>query len=154
MTSFFFLMSAHPEVQKRAQSEIDTIVGQGRLPTLDDRESLVYVAAVVKEVLRWGPVAPLGLAVLSCYRFVVFSLIFPFVGLQHRVTEDDTYEGYLIPKGATVIANIWYETSSSLASPKLIESLPGLFCMITTCTLLLWSLIPLATLDQHLNLTL
>lgn len=108
MTSFFFLMSAHPEVQKRAQSEIDAIVGKGRLPTLDDRNSLVYVAAVIKEVLRWGPVAPLGKGSYISSMFVDLQIL---SGLQHRVTENDTYNGYLIPKGATIIANIWSVTS-------------------------------------------
>lgn len=81
-------MTLHPEVQKKAQLEIDTIVGGDRLPTYADREHLPYVNALVLEVLRSHPVGPLG--------------------LPHRVLEDDVYEGYHIPRGTLVIANVWY----------------------------------------------
>lgn len=70
MTSFFYLMSVYPEIQKRAQSEIDSIVGRDRLPTIDDRASLVYVAALIKEIFRWAPVAPLGESSYGCRIFV------------------------------------------------------------------------------------
>jgi cytochrome P450 len=53
-------MVHYPEVQAIAQAEIDRVVGQDRLPTYSDRLSLPYVEAVYKEVLRWHPVAPLG----------------------------------------------------------------------------------------------
>lgn len=52
-------MTLYPEIQKRAQAEIDTVVGSDRLPTLDDWDSLPYVNAICDEVLRWQPVAPL-----------------------------------------------------------------------------------------------
>jgi cytochrome P450 len=80
-------MTVSPEVQKRAQEEIDRVVGTDRLPTVADRENLPYVDAVVKEVLRWHPVAPMG--------------------LPHTSTEDDICNGYLIPKGAMLFANVW-----------------------------------------------
>lgn len=51
----------HPEVQQRAHEELDTVVGRNRLPTFEDQESLPYINAVVKELLRWLPVAPLGM---------------------------------------------------------------------------------------------
>ena len=60
-------MTLNPEVQARAQAEIDAHLasegGEGgisRLPTWDDEDSLPYVAALVKEVLRWQQVTPLG----------------------------------------------------------------------------------------------
>ena len=53
-------MTLYPEIQRRAQAEIDAVVGPDRLPCLDDRPNLSYVEAVVKETLRWNPVAPLG----------------------------------------------------------------------------------------------
>lgn len=59
MTSFFHLMSTHPDIQKRAQAEIDHAAA-GRLPTLDDQKVMPYVRAMVKEIIRWGPIAPLG----------------------------------------------------------------------------------------------
>ena len=53
-------MVLYPEVQKKAQAEIDTIIGPNRLPDFGDRSSLPYINAVVKEVMRWHLVAPLG----------------------------------------------------------------------------------------------
>ena len=57
--SFFLAMTLYPEVQKKAQAEIDEVIGPDRLPTLDDWESLPYVAALCTEVFRWHPIAPL-----------------------------------------------------------------------------------------------
>jgi len=59
LTTLFLVMAMHPEVQKRAQADIDR-VAPNRLPTLDDYNSLPYVRAIVQELLRWAPVAPLG----------------------------------------------------------------------------------------------
>ena len=55
----------HPEVQRKAQAEIDRVVGNDRFPTLADQPDLPYTDALVKEVFRWNPVAPLG-------KFVIF----------------------------------------------------------------------------------
>ena len=54
-------MTMYPDAQRRAQAEIDAVVGNERLPTMFDRESLPYIDALVKEVFRWNPVAPLGM---------------------------------------------------------------------------------------------
>jgi cytochrome P450 len=53
-------MILHPHVQKRAQEEIDMVIGSGRLPNLNDRTqgSLPYVEAIMNEVLRWHNVTP------------------------------------------------------------------------------------------------
>jgi len=77
-----------PEVQRRAQAELDTVVGRDRLPTFADAPSLPYVSAVIKEVLRWRPSVPLG--------------------LPHATIEDDWYEGMFIPKGTVCIPNAWH----------------------------------------------
>jgi hypothetical protein len=53
-------MTLFPEVQKRAQAEIDAVVGNDRLPDFSDRSQLPYVEALAKEVLRWNVVTPLG----------------------------------------------------------------------------------------------
>ena len=53
-------MVTHPEIQRKAQAEIDRVIGDDRFPTLADRANLPYVDAVAKEVLRWMPVVPLG----------------------------------------------------------------------------------------------
>ena len=52
MESFILAMVRHPEAYKKAQEEIDRVVGNERLPTLDDREALPYLDCVLKEVLR------------------------------------------------------------------------------------------------------
>lgn len=53
-------MTLYPDVQRKAQAEVDQIVGNSRLPLFSDESALPYVQAVLKEVLRWHPVAPLG----------------------------------------------------------------------------------------------
>ena len=55
-------MALYPEVQKKAQAEIDTVIGPNRLPDFHDRPSLPYINAVVKESTRWNLAAPLGKA--------------------------------------------------------------------------------------------
>ena len=52
-------MAMNPSVQEKAQADIDR-VAPNRLPTLDDYDSLPYIRAIIKEVMRWAPVAPLG----------------------------------------------------------------------------------------------
>ncbi|KAH8113547.1 cytochrome P450 [Phellopilus nigrolimitatus] len=87
MYCFFLAMTLFPEKQRKAQEEIDRVVGSDRLPGFEDRADLPYVNALVKEILRWHPVAPMG--------------------LPHQTIEDDIYEGMFIPKGSLLMANIW-----------------------------------------------
>ena len=58
-------MVLYPEVQKKARDEIDALIGTSRLPDFSDHESLPYIEAVVREMLRWNPVIPLGEFVIS-----------------------------------------------------------------------------------------
>jgi cytochrome P450 len=53
-------MTLYPDVQRRAQAEIDRVVGNSRLPNYSDHDELPYLQAVLKEVLRWHPVTPLS----------------------------------------------------------------------------------------------
>ena len=87
MAWFLLAMTAFPEVQQRAQVELDSIVGRSRVPTFGDCQELPYIRAIVKEVLRWRPVDP--------------------VGMPHCTTEDDWYEGYFIPSGSVILPNVW-----------------------------------------------
>jgi len=80
-------MVLHPHVLKRAQEEIDQLLGGERLPQYSDRPSLPYVSAVFKEIVRWRPPTPLG--------------------NPHRSMQDDVHEGHFIPAGTTVIENVW-----------------------------------------------
>ena len=53
-------MALHPDVQQQAQEELDRVVGRARLPSFRDRESLPFVNAIIKEVIRWEAVVPTG----------------------------------------------------------------------------------------------
>ncbi|GES60447.1 cytochrome P450 [Aspergillus terreus] len=84
--SFFLAMAMYPDIQEKAQAEIDRVAGD-RLPTFDDRAELPYTNAVVVELLRWLPVAPMA--------------------LPHRATDNRTCGGYLVPKDALILPNVW-----------------------------------------------
>lgn len=60
MQTFYLAMVLYPEAQHEAQAEIDRVIGGDRFPTLADQPNLPYIDALVKEVLRWHPVVPLG----------------------------------------------------------------------------------------------
>jgi cytochrome P450 len=81
-------MLAYPSTQARAHAELDAVVGRSRLPTFADLSHLPYIRAMVKETLRWRPVAPSG--------------------VPHRATEDDWYDGMYIPKDTFCIPNVWH----------------------------------------------
>jgi cytochrome P450 len=81
-------MTAYPEVQAKAQEEIDRVVGSSRLPTAEDRPNLPYVEALISEVIRFSSVLPQGVA--------------------HKVRTSDVFEGYVIPEGSIILPNIWY----------------------------------------------
>ncbi|KAI3549231.1 O-methylsterigmatocystin oxidoreductase [Colletotrichum abscissum] len=88
LSTFAFAMLEFPDVQRKAQAEIDRVVGSGRLPTFEDRDKLPYVDALVKETARWWPIVPMS---------------FP-----HTTTEEFEYEGYRIPKDAFVLPAVWW----------------------------------------------
>ncbi|KAL0954546.1 hypothetical protein HGRIS_003512 [Hohenbuehelia grisea] len=83
---FLLAMVRHPDIQRRAQEEIDRVTGPDRLPDFSDQNSLPFVECLVQEVLRWHPVVPLG--------------------IPHRCMEEDIYRNMFIPKGSIVIANL------------------------------------------------
>ena len=60
MTWFFLAMIAYPEKQTKCQEELECVIGRSRMPTLADQNSLPYIRATVRELLRWRPVVPLG----------------------------------------------------------------------------------------------
>jgi len=61
MYSLFLALVLFPLVQRRAQAELDAVVGRDRFPTFDDRPRLPYIEALCKELLRWQMVTPLGM---------------------------------------------------------------------------------------------
>ncbi|KAJ6576409.1 cytochrome P450 [Mycena vulgaris] len=98
MRSFFLEMTRHPEVQRKAQQELDRVLKGRRLPVFSDLNSLPYISALVKEVLRFNPVAPLG--------------------APHATSADDTYNGYFIPARTVVLPNIWAITHNAEDYPE------------------------------------
>ena len=58
-------MCLHPDVQTRAQKEIEEVIGFDRLPTAEDEQKLPYVGGLVKEILRYWTIAPLGALIYS-----------------------------------------------------------------------------------------
>ncbi|KAF4585218.1 hypothetical protein EYR40_002055 [Pleurotus pulmonarius] len=86
LENFFLVMTLHPEVQEKAQKELDAIVGNGRLPTFSDRPYLPYINCIIKEIWRWNTAVP-------------------FAG--HSLSKDDEYRGYLIPADTVVMVNNW-----------------------------------------------
>ncbi|KIW18489.1 hypothetical protein PV08_02777 [Exophiala spinifera] len=87
LSVFYLAMTLYPEVQKRAQEEIDRVVGDHRLPTFGDRANLPYVEAILKETMRWHPIGAMG--------------------VPHASSRDDEFNGYHIPKGSILMPNIW-----------------------------------------------
>jgi hypothetical protein len=103
-TSLIFIvaMAMHPEVQVKAQAEIDSVLRGSRLPDIDDKESMPYVQAIVKEVFRWRSVTPLGKLVMLAGAVPKLNCPNTFTGAAHASIEEDVYKGYRIPKGATM----------------------------------------------------
>ena len=100
-------MALYPEVQQRAQEEIDRVVGSDRLPALEDRVTLPYVEAVLLECLRFHPMAPTGMNHLVIIHYSCASFNFPPLAVPHSLREDDVYNGYHIPAGSIVFTNLW-----------------------------------------------
>ncbi|KAK3315761.1 cytochrome P450 [Apodospora peruviana] len=88
LVTFVLACCAFPEAMQKAQAELDAVVGPTRSPHWDDSPNLPYINAFVKEVLRWRSVAIIG-------------------GQPHSPTQDDTYNGWLIPSGCWIQGNVW-----------------------------------------------
>ncbi|MCJ1231328.1 hypothetical protein MMC12_008005 [Toensbergia leucococca] len=84
---FMQAMTQWPHVQRKAQQEIDSVMGEDRSPLWADSPNLPYVNQVIKEAMRWRAVAPMA---------------FP-----HSLQKDDHVDGMFIPKGSTIIINAW-----------------------------------------------
>ncbi|KAJ4362544.1 hypothetical protein N0V83_010638 [Neocucurbitaria cava] len=112
LMTFFLAMTVFPEVQKRAQEELDGVIGSGRLPVSADKERLPYIEAVVKETHRWHPVLPMGLA--------------------HASDHEDVLRGYRIPKGALLMPNNWWFTHDPSVYPDPMTFRPERFLSTPT----------------------
>ena len=56
----FLAMIFYPNVQVRARHELETALGVHHLPTFEDFGSMPYIDALIKGLLRWQPIVPLG----------------------------------------------------------------------------------------------
>jgi cytochrome P450 len=88
LVAFVQALATFPDVQRKAQEEIDKVIGKHRLPLMEDERHLPYLWACRKELLRWMPAGILG-------------------ALPHSCTKDDEYMGYTIPRGASIVNNVW-----------------------------------------------
>ncbi|KAF5382250.1 hypothetical protein D9757_008940 [Collybiopsis confluens] len=108
METFLLAMLMFPSVAREAQDAIDRVISAANLPRFEDisDQKIPYLDALVREVLRWNPIAPLA--------------------MPHATTADDTYKGYFIPRGTTVVANVWsmlrdekvYGSDTQIFNPK------------------------------------
>ncbi|EUC43271.1 hypothetical protein COCMIDRAFT_38750 [Bipolaris oryzae ATCC 44560] len=85
--NFALAMVLHPDIQKKAQAEIDREVSSDRIPNISDVGRLSYVMSIIKEVLRWRPVGG--------------------IGIPHQLSEDVWLDDQLLPKGSTLLLNAW-----------------------------------------------
>ncbi|KAL4064485.1 cytochrome P450 [Scleroderma citrinum] len=93
---FVLAMTLYPEVQTKAQEEIDHVVGRDRLPDFGDQRNLPYVECVLLETLRWCPILP---------------------EVPHLTRMDDVFDGMYIPKATTVLLNIWAMSHDEIHFP-------------------------------------
>ncbi|KAM7471459.1 hypothetical protein LguiA_009642 [Lonicera macranthoides] len=77
----------HPKILAKAKEELDTVVGPNRLVTETDLAQLTYLQAIIKETFRLHPSTPLSLPRMSA--------------------ESCEINGYHIPKGSTLLVNVW-----------------------------------------------
>uniref|UniRef100_A0ABI7ZIL7 Cytochrome P450 n=1 Tax=Felis catus TaxID=9685 RepID=A0ABI7ZIL7_FELCA len=80
------LMILHPDVQRRVQREIDEVLGPVQRPAMADQTRMPFTMAVMHEVQRFGDLVPLG--------------------MPHMTSRDIEVQGFLIPKGTTLITNL------------------------------------------------
>ncbi|KAL1745589.1 cytochrome P450 [Schizophyllum fasciatum] len=85
--AFMKMMCVHPEIQARAQAEVDRVIGRDRLPRVADREDCPYICACIAETLRWHVVLPQA--------------------VPHQAMDDIIYGDYVIPKGSIILPNLW-----------------------------------------------
>jgi cytochrome P450 len=119
-------MVLYPSVQREAQQELDRLMKPGHLPTLEDADNFPYVTALMREVLRWGSIVPLGELCVAFSDNELTNLCFK--GAPRRVDRDITYKGYHIPAESIIVTNSWYVQLLSLSSTRFMDWV-GLCCM-------------------------
>lgn len=107
LQTFLLAMVRNPHVYKRAQEEMDHVVGRDRLPNTADRDALPYLNAIIEELYRWRPGVPLGEPLLGL-SVEVLTVGAYTTALPHRLMSDDEYRGFNIPGGCMIMPNIWF----------------------------------------------
>ena len=77
----------HPDVLEKVQEEIEKVLGKNKKPSMIDKQKMPYVEATIMEIQRMADVAPLA--------------------VPHCGSEDVELRGYTIPKGTTVMSNLY-----------------------------------------------
>ncbi|KAJ9603323.1 hypothetical protein H2200_012101 [Cladophialophora chaetospira] len=97
-------MMLYPLVQKQAQAHLDDVIGGDRMPQPSDIEKLPYIRQIMKETLRWLPTTTSG-------------------AIPHAARAEDEIDGYLIPKGATILLSVWSANNdpSLFPSPRVFD---------------------------------
>ena len=80
-------MIQNPDIQNKAQDELDKVIGRDRMPDVEDKVDLPYINALIKETLRCNPTLPYA--------------------VPHGCIKDDEYKGMFIPKGSVILPNVW-----------------------------------------------
>ncbi|KAL0059730.1 hypothetical protein AAF712_013526 [Marasmius tenuissimus] len=88
LQNLILALASNPDVQRKAQNEIERNIGYQRAPQSDDIASLPFVKAVVKETFRFRPSVPVGASLRTA-------------------VDGEFYRGYALPKGSTVVPNIY-----------------------------------------------
>ena len=58
LTWLLIYLINYPEVQQKAQEEVDRVAGRDSLPTWDQKDDLHYIHALTYEVMRFADIAP------------------------------------------------------------------------------------------------
>ncbi|KAG5990599.1 hypothetical protein E4U54_004071, partial [Claviceps lovelessii] len=107
VSSAILALILYPDVLRRAQKEIDDVVGSDRLPDFHDRDHLPYINALIKEAYRWKPVVP--------------------IATTHVTEEEMILSGYRIPKGAYILPSVWWFMHDPATYPNPSEFDPSRF---------------------------
>lgn len=103
-------MALHPDKLRKAQTELDGVVGIDRMPRISDKSSLPYVNALIKETMRWHPALPLSTSPnpgkTECSSLSYELPSDSHVGIARCTSGEGIYEGYTIPKGTIVMLNV------------------------------------------------
>ncbi|GAB1217418.1 hypothetical protein ATERTT37_006657 [Aspergillus terreus] len=101
-------MALFPDVQRKAQEEMDRVTGGNRLPSYEDRENLPYINAMIKESVRWHSVVPMNVA--------------------HVSIQDDSVGEYAIPKGTQIVTNLCKPVRDGKEVEVKLDPQPGIIC--------------------------